>query len=304
MSKRVPSPANGILIVNKHGGVTSHDIVSAVRRLFDTPKVGHTGTLDPMATGVLPILLGRAVKAADLLLSENKEYEAELALGVTTDTEDVTGKILSESNEIPDKERVLEVCRSFRGKIMQTPPMYSALKSGGRKLCDIAREGGEVERAPREIEIYSIEPKAVSDRVYRIRVSCSKGTYIRTLCADIGHALGCGAAMSALCRTRTGSFTIEDSVTVEDLEKMTFEERLALPRPTESLFKDLPEVELGDFFAKLAKNGAEIYQKKIAVSFEDGALIRLKHGGEFFALGKAVTFPGGPAIKPVKLFKL
>ena len=304
MSKRVPSPANGILIVNKHGGVTSHDIVSAVRRLFDTPKVGHTGTLDPMATGVLPILLGRAVKAADLLLSENKEYEAELTLGITTDTEDVTGKLLSESNDIPDRERVLEVCRSFRGKIMQTPPMYSALKSGGRKLCDIAREGGEVKRAPREIEIYSIKPEAVSDRVFKIKVSCSKGTYIRTLCADIGRKLGCGAAMSALCRTRTGNFTVEDSYTVEELEKMTFEERLALPRPTESLFEDLPAVELEDFFAKLAKNGAEIYQKKIDVSFENGTLVRLKHGGEFFALGKSAEYPDGPAIKPIKLFVL
>lgn len=304
MSKKVPSPAVGVIVVNKHSGVTSHDIVSAVRRLFDTPKVGHTGTLDPMATGVLPILLGRAVKAADMLLSEDKEYVAEMTLGVTTDTEDTTGKILSESDDIPDKEKVFEICRSFTGKIMQTPPMYSALKSGGRKLCDIAREGGEVEREPREIEIYSLEPEAVSDRVYRLKVLCSKGTYIRTLCADIGRALGCGAAMSALCRTRTGPFSLEESYTVAELEKMTFEERLVLPRPTETLFEDLPPVELSDFFAKLAKNGAKIYQKKIGVCFEDGTRVRLKHNGEFFALGCAETYPDGPAIKPVKLFIL
>jgi len=304
MSRNKPATATGVLVINKHAGVTSHKIVSILRKLYDMPKVGHTGTLDPMATGVLPILLGRAVKAADFLLAEDKEYMAEMTLGITTDTEDTTGKPLVESDDIPCEEQVFKVCRSFVGEMLQTPPMYSALKVDGRKLYDIAREGAEVERTPRKITVYSLEPKKLSDRVYRLKVVCSKGTYIRTLCADIGRTLGCGAAMSSLCRTRSGPFVLDDSYTIEELSEMTFEERIALPKPTESLFEDLPEVRINDFYTKLVKGGTELYQKKLGTSFAEGTTVRLKHGEEFIALGRAAEFEAGSAIKPLKLFVL
>ena len=304
MSRNKPATVTGVLIIDKHAGVTSHKIVSILRKLYDMPKVGHTGTLDPMATGVLPILLGRAVKAADFLLAEDKEYVAEMTLGVTTDTQDVTGEVLSESDDIPSEEAVAEACRAFTGEIMQTPPMYSAIKVDGRKLCDIAREGETVERKPRKITVYGIIPEKISDRVYRLKIVCSKGTYIRTLCADIGTALGCGAAMSSLCRTRSGPFTLDGAYTIEELSGMTFEERLALPVPTESLFTDLPAVVINDFHTKLVKGGTELYQKKLGTSFEEGTIVRLKNGSEFIALGKVEQFEKGTAIKPLKLFVL
>ena len=304
MSRSKPATATGVLIINKHEGVTSHKIVSILRKLYDMPKVGHTGTLDPMATGVLPILLGRAVKAADFLIAEDKEYTAEMTLGVTTDTEDVTGEIISKTDDIPSGEKVLEVCRSFTGDMLQTPPMYSAIKIDGRKLCDIAREGETVERAPRKITVYSLDAEMISDRICRLRVVCSKGTYIRTLCSDIGRALGCGAAMSSLCRTRSGPFTLDEAHTIEELSGMTFEERISLPMPTESLFEELPAVNINDFYTKLIKGGTELYQKKLGTSFDDGTMVRLKNKGEFIALGAVAGFDGGSAIKPVKLFVL
>ena len=169
---------------------------------------------------------------------------------------------------------------------------------------DIAREGGTVERAPRKIRIENIECEKITPKVYRLRVSCSKGTYIRTLCADIGKKLGCGAVMSSLERTRSASFTLEASHTIEELENLSQEERAALVIPTESLFADLPAVNINDFYTKLIKGGTELYQKKLRTSFEDGALVRLRHNNRFIALGKVTEFPDGSAVKPVKLFEL
>lgn len=294
----------GVLIINKHQGVTSHKIVQIIRKLYNTRRVGHTGTLDPMATGVLPVLIGRAVKASDFLTAEDKEYLAEMTLGITTDTEDITGTVLTESDEIPSPDKVIKVCQCFLGETEQIPPMYSALKIGGQKLVDIAREGGTVERAPRKIRIENIECEKITPKVYRLRVSCSKGTYIRTLCADIGKKLGCGAVMSSLERTRSASFTLEASHTIEELENLSQEERAALVIPTESLFADLPAVNINDFYTKLIKGGTELYQKKLRTSFEDGALVRLRHNNCFIALGKVTEFPDGSAVKPVKLFEL
>lgn len=294
----------GVLIINKHQGVTSHKIVQIIRKLYNTRRVGHTGTLDPMATGVLPVLIGRAVKASDFLTAEDKEYSAEMTLGLETDTEDITGTVLTESDEIPSPDEVIRVCQSFLGETEQIPPMYSALKIGGQKLVDIAREGGTVERAPRKIRIENIECEKITPKVYRLRVSCSKGTYIRTLCADIGKKLGCGAVMSSLERTRSASFTLEASHTIEELENLSQEERAALVIPTESLFADLPAVNINDFYTKLIKGGTELYQKKLRTSFEDGALVRLRHNNCFIALGKVTEFPDGSAVKPVKLFEL
>ena len=294
----------GVLIINQHQGVTSHKIVQIIRKLYNTRRVGHTGTLDPMATGVLPVLIGRAVKASDFLTAEDKEYSAEMTLGLETDTEDITGTVLAESDEIPSPDDVIRVCQSFLGETEQIPPMYSALKIGGQKLVDIAREGGTVERAPRKIRIENIECEIITPKVYRLRVSCSKGTYIRTLCADIGKKLGCGAVMSSLERTRSASFTLEASHTIEELENLSQEERAALVIPTESLFADLPAVNINDFYTKLIKGGTELYQKKLRTSFEDGALVRLRHNNCFIALGKVTEFPDGSAVKPVKLFEL
>ena len=302
MSRKKPDTVSGVLIINKHAGVTSHRIISSCRKLYDTPRVGHTGTLDPMATGVLPILLGRAVKASDYVMAHDKEYVAEMRLGLTTDTEDVTGEVLTTCDTLPTEAEVAEVCASFVGKIEQIPPMYSAVKVGGRKLVDIAREGGEVERKPREIEIYSINCEREANDLYKLRVNCSKGTYIRTLCADIGKKLGCGAAMASLVRTRTGKFTLDDCVTVEELDNMTFEERLTLPKPVESLFTDLDEITVPDFYAKLVRGGTPLFQKKLRRSFEPGTLIRIRNRGMFIALGRADVVDGEPVIRAEKLF--
>ena len=290
----------GIIVIDKHEGVTSYRIIQILRRMFGTKKVGHTGTLDPMATGVLPVLLGRAVKAADFLLSEDKGYTAELKLGIETDTEDTTGKILREQHNIPDEAAVRTAVNSFLGEYDQIPPMYSAIKVGGRKLVDIAREGGEAERSARRVIIRSIGCERLSEDTYRLEVECSKGTYIRTLCADIGKKLGCGGAMAGLRRTRAGAFGLSCAHTIEELDSMSDEERRALVLPAETLFPDFPRVELGEFYSKLARSGTEIYLKKIRKSFPEGTYVRICRGSEFFAIGRVDNFPDGPAIKPVK----
>ncbi len=296
--------ATGVIVINKHEGVTSHRIVQILRKFFDTPRIGHTGTLDPMATGVLPILVGRAVKASDFLVAEDKEYIAEMTLGVRTDTDDITGEILEKCDEIPSEDKVFEAISSFIGEIEQIPPMYSAIKVGGVKLVDLAREGITIERKSRNVKINSIESEKISENVYRMRVSCSKGTYIRTLCHDIGEKLGCGAAMSALERTKSGSFTIENSYTIEDLEKLTIEERAKLVMPTEELFVDCPAIDVNDFYAKLIRGGTELYQKKLGTCYDVGQFVRIKHNNVFIALGQIGEYEAGTAVRPVKLFVL
>lgn len=295
----------GVIPVNKHAGCTSLDIVNMVRRLYGTRRVGHTGTLDPMATGVLVVLIGRAAKAADLIVNDRKRYRALLKLGLTTDTEDTTGKVLSRSEELPTPERVAEVCRTFVGEISQVPPMYSAIKVGGKKLVDLARQGIEVERKARSVTIFSLDltPTDRSDE-YILDTECSGGTYIRTLCADIGSALGCGGAMAALERRFCGGFDISESFGIADLEKMTGEARLASLRPVESLFCDLPELKLAPFYERLCRSGCEIYQKKTGTSFPDGAKLRISGKNGFFALGEVKEYPDGSAVKAVKLFEL
>ena len=298
------SPASGVIIINKPAGITSHRVISACRRMFGTRQVGHAGTLDPMARGVLPVFIGRAVKASDYVMAHDKEYLAEMKLGLTTDTEDITGETLTSCGDIPSEEAVLDACASFVGKIMQTPPMYSAIKVGGRKLVDIARDGGEIEREAREVMIYSLSAEKLDEVTYSLRVHCSKGTYIRTLCADIGKKLGCGAVMSSLVRTRTGEFTLADSVTLEDLDALTPAERKKRLIPVEKLFMRFPALELPDYFAKLCRAGVKIYQKKVKANIPDGEAVRLKNRGVFFALGRGETVDGIPVIAPEKLFVL
>ena len=297
---------SGVIIINKPEGMTSHDVVNKMRRLFSTRKVGHTGTLDPMATGVLVILIGRAAKAAEYLSSDQKGYIATLRLGTTYDTEDITGTPLTTSDDIPTESTVFSVINNFVGDIMQVPPMYSALKVNGQKLCDLARKGVEIEREARPITVYSIEAKKSElPTDYILSVKCSAGTYIRTLCADIGSALGCGGAMATLCRTLAGGFSIEDSHTLEELEALTLEERLSLLIPTESLFYDLDSVNLPTFYEKLCRNGCEIYLKKLGLNLSLGQRIRLcSKAGEFFALGEVLQYENGLAIKAIKLFDI
>lgn len=298
--------SDGVLIVNKHEGPTSHDIVNMIRKLYHTKKVGHTGTLDPMATGVLVVLVGRAAKAAEYLVSDRKRYEAILRLGITTDTEDITGKVLTEHKGIlPSENEVLLAVKSFLGKGEQIPPMYSALKVNGKKLVDLARHGEEIQRTPRLIEIYSIDCEKIDERDYRISVHCSSGTYIRTLCRDIGEKLGCGGTMASLCRTETGGFNISESITIDKLKSMDDGDLISRLIPTESLFKTLDAVNLPTFYEKLCRSGCEIYQKKIKTNFDNGTRIRLcSENGDFFALGEVSQFENGSAIKAIKTFKL
>lgn len=293
---------NGIIIVNKEEGISSFTVVSRIRRLFGADKAGHTGTLDPMATGVLPVLLGRAVKASEYMLSSDKHYVATLMLGLTTDTEDITGCVLTECDRIPSEDEVLSAIHSMLGTSEQTPPMYSALKVGGRKLYELAREGKEIDRAPREITVYGIEAMRLSEREYEIDVKCSKGTYIRTLCADIGKKLGTGGIMKTLKRVEASGFSITDSYTLGELENMNEEERNAKIIPTEAVFKDKRSVTLAPFFARLARCGVEIYLKKIGFDAEIGERVTLFDEKGFFALGEVREFESGKAIKPIKQF--
>lgn len=295
-------PISGLVLLHKEAGMTSQTAVTRVRRLFGAEKAGHTGTLDPMATGVLPILVGRAVKASDFLLSAEKHYRAELLLGRETDTEDVTGKTLAESEEIPSEERVQEVVRQFVGEILQTPPMYSAIRVGGKRLMELAREGKTVERESRPITVYSLTATRLSERIYALDVHCSKGTYIRTLCADIGRALGCFGCMQALCRTETAGYPLSACRTLAEYEAMSEEERIAAILPPEDLFPDAPRVTLPDFFARLAHNGLPIYLRKIGRADPLGARLRLYDGRGFFALGEVREEEDGIAVRPIRQF--
>ncbi|MBQ7379773.1 MAG: tRNA pseudouridine(55) synthase TruB [Clostridia bacterium] len=297
---------SGILLINKHAGATSHDIVYKVRRALHTKRVGHTGTLDPMATGVLVVLVGRAAKACEYVSHDRKVYRATLRLGLTTDTEDVTGTVLTTCDTLPSPDRVAEACSRFTGKIQQIPPMYSALKVDGQKLCDLARKGIEVERAAREVEIYSLSCEPTdSERDYILTVDCSGGTYIRTLCADIGAALGCGGVMTTLERVQTGTFPLDQCITTAELEAMDDAQRIARLLTVEVLFSDLPRVCLSDFYKRLCRNGCEIYQNKIHTNFKVGQRVRIcDANGHFFALGEVREYEGGTAIAMIKLFEL
>lgn len=294
---------DGVLLIHKPYGITSFDVVARIRRLYGTRQVGHTGTLDPIATGLLPVLVGRAVKASEFLTEKDKEYIAGLRLGITTDTEDITGNILTESESIPARETVLATARQFVGEILQVPPMYSALKVGGEKLVDLARRGIVIEREARPITVHELDIDG-EGADYTMRVFCSKGTYIRTLCADIGARLGCGGAMSSLVRTRTGGFSLDEAHTLEELEALTPEERSGLLLPTETLFAHLPRVALSDFFAKLSRNGCEIYQRKIGTAFPLGARLRVCDRNGFYAIGEIREYPEGTAVKLLKRFDI
>ena len=294
---------SGLVIINKEEGITSQGVVNRVKRIFGAAKAGHTGTLDPMATGVLPVLIGRGVKASEFMLTSGKHYGATLLLGVTTDTEDVTGEVLTECEVNLSEEEALSAISSFVGEIMQVPPMYSALKVGGQKLCDMARRGEIIEREARPVTVYSIKAERINDREYYLDVVCSKGTYIRTLCADIGAALGVGGTMKTLKRLTASGYGIDEARTLSELEAMSGEEREGIIYPVEDVFKKYELVTLPDFFARLAHSGLEIYLHKIKKSYEVGTVLRIADSDGFFAVGEVREFDGGLAIKPIRQFR-
>ena len=270
---------NGIVIVDKPQGWTSQDVTARLRRVFNTRRIGHGGTLDPMATGVLPVFVGRATRGVEFFEHAEKIYEATIRLGLTTDTEDVTGTVLTETEVSISEQEFWDILPKFRGKIQQIPPMYSALKVNGQKLCDLARKGKEVERQPREIEIFELECLEFSGDTARLRVHCSKGTYIRTLCKDIGEALGCGGCMAALRRVTAGEYTIEEAVPLQTLLDTDAPE--AYLRTVDTMFRNHSAVTLTPNQEKRCRNG-----NSFSIGLPDGTYRTYSQSGEFLMLAK------------------
>jgi tRNA pseudouridine55 synthase len=262
----------GIIIINKPAGWTSHDVVAKLRGILHERRIGHGGTLDPMATGVLPVFVGRATRAVEFIENADKEYVCGIRLGVTTDTQDITGNVLTEIEaDVPEGE-LRKALAGFTGEISQIPPMYSAIKVNGKKLYQLARKGVEVERQPRVITIHDLELLDWDGREGHLRVVCSKGTYIRTLCHDIGEILGCGGVMTSLVRTRVGVYRIEDAAELEDASQ-------DMLIPVDSVFADLPACCVGESQLKKCLNGAEFKTDasdgKYRVYDEDGRFLML-----------------------------
>ena len=295
---------SGIIIINKPKGITSHNCISKLRYLLKQRKIGHCGTLDPMASGVLPIMIGSAVKASEFLVDHDKRYFAGIKLGVTTDTQDITGNVISEhQGELPSFGEFAKIAKEFEGEILQTPPMYSALKVGGVKLLNYAREGVTIEREARKVNIYSCDPLE-KDGEFFLDVKCSRGTYIRTLCADIGERLGCGACMSSLVRTEVDVFKIEDAVVFDDLNDMTVEEILSHLIPTERMFLHLPEARMDDFFDRLYHHGEAIRLGKLrGIHGETGDLFRVYDKDGFYSVGEIIEREGKKYFRQKKLFR-
>ncbi len=256
----------GVINIYKEKGFTSHDVVNIVRKTLGRVKTGHTGTLDPDAEGVLPICVGKATKLADYIAADIKEYKAEITLGITTTTEDISGDVIEKRAVESSEEEVKSAINSFVGEYNQTPPMYSAIKVNGKKLYELAREGKEIERKTRLINIYKIRDiKALGNNKYEFYVLCSKGTYIRTLCKDIGEKLGCGGCMSDLTRTRSGNFYIEDSIKINDFKDMVSQNQLnEILLPVEKVLSNYKTVNIDSKAEKFVLNG-----NKISVSYID-----------------------------------
>ncbi len=270
------------MIVDKPAGWTSQDVTARLRRVFNTRRIGHGGTLDPMATGVLPVFVGRATRGVEFFEHAEKTYEAVLRLGVTTDTEDITGTVLEEKEVRISGQEFQAVLPKFRGEILQIPPMYSALKINGQKLVDLARKGKEVERKPRPVTIHELELLDFSGNTARLRVHCSKGTYIRTLCKDIGEALGCGGCMASLRRTSAGAYTLAEAVPLDTL--LESEEPEAYLRPVDSMFTRYPAVTLTPRQEVRCRNG-----NSFTLNFPDGTYRAYSQSGEFLMLAKVET---------------
>ena len=270
---------DGIVIVDKPQGWTSQDVAAKLRGVFQTRRIGHGGTLDPLATGVLPVFVGRATRGVEFFEHAEKTYETVLKLGMTTDTEDITGAVLTACDAVVTEEQVEEALAKFRGDILQVPPMYSALKVNGQKLYDLARKGKEVERQPRPITIHELTLLGMEADGVRLRVRCSKGTYIRTLCKDIGQALGCGGCMSQLRRVAAGEYTIAEAVPLQTL--IEGENPGQYLRGVDTMFRNHPAVTLTENQEKRCRNG-----NAFSVSLSEGTYRAYSQSGEFLMLAK------------------
>ena len=270
---------NGIVIIDKPAGWTSQDVTARLRRVFGTRRIGHGGTLDPMATGVLPVFVGRATRGVEFFEHAEKTYETELLLGVATDTEDTTGTVLTRREVSVTQEQLDGTLERFRGEIMQIPPMYSALKVNGQKLCDLARKGRQVERQPRPVTVHELTLLSREGDTLHLRVRCSKGTYIRTLCADIGEALGCGGCMQALRRTQAGEYTIAEAVPLQQLLEAAEPETYL--QDVDTMFRGYPTVKLTVNQEKRCRNG-----NAFSVSLPGGTYRAYSQSGEFLMLAK------------------
>jgi len=270
---------NGIVIIDKPEGWTSQDVTARLRRVFNTRRIGHGGTLDPMATGVLPVFVGRGTRAVEFFEHAEKTYEAVLQLGLTTDTEDISGEVLEQKPVSVTNSQFEAVLQQFRGDILQVPPMYSALKVGGQKLCDLARKGKEVERQPRPVTIYKLECLSFEGDRARLLVHCSKGTYIRTLCKDIGQALGCGGCMASLRRVSAGTYTIDEAVPLQTL--LDAEDPAPYLRTVDSMFTEYPRVVLPPNQEKRCRNG-----NSFSVTLAPDTYRAYSETGEFLMLAK------------------
>ena len=299
---------NGIINVYKEKGFTSHDVVAKLRGICKMKKVGHTGTLDPEAIGVLPVCFGSGTKLCDMLTDWDKEYIAVLRLGITTDTQDMTGQVLSrcEERELQKltEERVREAVMRFVGDYDQIPPMYSALKVDGKKLYELARAGREVERKPRRVRIEEIEIQSVELPLVTFRVVCSKGTYIRTLCHDIGVNLGCGGAMESLTRSRVGIFGIEDALTLTELQRLRDEDKITnVIVPPDAIFAKDRAAVVNEQGQRMVQNGNRLGAAQLAeaMCFTDGEQVRVyDDDGKFY--GIYVYYKEENLLKPIKMF--
>ena len=274
---------DGVIVIRKEKGFTSHDVVAKLRGILHMKKIGHTGTLDPDAEGVLPVALGKATRLVDMITDKEKTYEAVMRLGVITDTQDMSGTVLSQTTELSvTEEELCIVVSSFVGDYMQVPPMYSALKVNGKKLYELAREGKTVERKPRPVHFYEIEILDISFPLVRFRVTCSKGTYIRTLCHDIGEKLGCGAAMESLLRTKVGRFTLDDAITLaqteEAVKKGTIESKIL---GIEEILAEYPRVCCTKEGDRLLANGNPLVQALVDAQEKKGWIRMCSSEGSF-----------------------
>ena len=287
----------GLILINTPSGMTYFSAVNKIKWLAQEKRVGHTGTLDPLATGLLPIFIGRATALAGIVLDADKGYVAEAKLGITTDTCDITGAVLSEKAVSVTKEQLAEVLEHFKGKIMQTPPIYSALKKDGVRLYELARRGETVDIPPREVEITRLELLDFSGDTFKIAVDCSKGTYIRSLCRDIGEALGTGATMTALHRTTTGGFDVKNAVEIEALTRENIADYI---RSEETALLSLQEVKVTEKQAVRFSNGGQLaYERLKNADFSDGQLLRIKFGDKLLGVGIADNENSQIAIKCV-----
>ena len=297
---------DGIINVYKEKGFTSHDVVAKLRGILHIKKIGHTGTLDPDAVGVLPVCIGKGTKLCDMITDTDKTYEAVMLLGISTDTQDISGNVLSKKDVAVDEKTLIETVDSFVGEYKQIPPMYSAIKVNGRKLYQLAREGIEIERSPRDVYIRSIHINDMNlqdgEPSVTMTVSCSKGTYIRTLCHDIGEKLGCGACMKSLSRTRVGRFYIDDSFTINQIAALNLKGELSsIVAPVDSMF-DYPRIQINKEYDKLLYNG-NLLPLSAGKALDVGLAEKVRiynESGEFIGIYSM----DDSGYKPVKIFSV